>query len=672
MHGPIRTSWLALVFALALGAGACGGSTDDPTGGTGGKDIGAGGDTGTGGTGGTGGDEIPWNPDDCKEPTIERIEPDRGGEGTQVRVFGNCFNPQSFGANEAIFAGGRSAAVMDVSSNGKELVTSVPRGAQTGPVAILSNYGSGQVRSEDGPVFTVTDDALPPGLNSINPSSVTAGSGALEITLNGTGFVSRSEVLLNDEPLPNPTTSSPTSIKVTVPASAVASPGTLSIKVRTPPPGGGTSPPVLLQVVPPVDVIDAYATAINEVQVVFNKPISRTGMGQRSDWVITHGATRLTVQEATRGRNNQRIVVLRTSSQVPNVEYTVTVPETITANDGAKIGQRSANFRSWGSDPEQVGTYGAGIGCGNAGLDDPSALTFADGVLWVTERGGNQVQVVDKNGKFLGWLGHDGSQAGFLDSGNALGCPGAGSDVDGALASPLGHVAVLPNGNQIVADTENDRVLVYGVGGNFVGVHGVTEWERPVVLGMIKGSVWILNGADGQVYRFPEGQNLPVGSPLFGTGTTAGRFAWDLDGEGRPTAAWNFANDEVFITDPGNHRVQKFTGLIGPQGWIGRGMTQFGSAELSCLDDGTCAGSERGEFTNPRGVAVGPNGTVWVVDDGRMIDGAHVGRVQRFSSSGRWEDDFQLGYRPGGIAFDDDGFMWIADRDDGVLHKYRP
>jgi hypothetical protein len=88
-----------------------------------------------------------------------------------------------------------------------------------------------------------------PVLNSISPSTVTAGAPNFALILTGSNFVSSATILVNGtQTQPNlfPTA---TSTSVIVPASAVSSVGTISIAVSNPAPGGGTSASQTLSVI---------------------------------------------------------------------------------------------------------------------------------------------------------------------------------------------------------------------------------------------------------------------------------------------------------------------------------------------------------------------------------------------------------------------------------------
>ena len=79
------------------------------------------------------------------------------------------------------------------------------------------------------------------------PSTVTPGAAGFTLTVNGTGFVSGSEVNWNGS---GRTTTFVSSIKLTgaILASDVAAAGTATVTVVSPSPGGGTSNPIYLEI----------------------------------------------------------------------------------------------------------------------------------------------------------------------------------------------------------------------------------------------------------------------------------------------------------------------------------------------------------------------------------------------------------------------------------------
>lgn len=81
-----------------------------------------------------------------------------------------------------------------------------------------------------------------PAAQSLSPSSATHGTWNLPVTINGTGFVPGSQVTWNGTSL-YANYLSPTQLTLYVPASALASAGSVNVVVTNPVPGGGKSSP---------------------------------------------------------------------------------------------------------------------------------------------------------------------------------------------------------------------------------------------------------------------------------------------------------------------------------------------------------------------------------------------------------------------------------------------
>src|SRR5437870_1036733 len=112
-----------------------------------------------------------------------------------------------------------------------------------------------------------------PTLSSISPTSTTTCAGSFSLTLNGTNFANNAKVNFGATQL-TPTTSSSTQLVVTVPASSVATAGTVSVTVVNPGGGGGTSNAQTFTINnPPPPVISSGAAATGTVGVAFTYQI---------------------------------------------------------------------------------------------------------------------------------------------------------------------------------------------------------------------------------------------------------------------------------------------------------------------------------------------------------------------------------------------------------------
>lgn len=89
--------------------------------------------------------------------------------------------------------------------------------------------------------FTVQAASNPqPAITGLSPSSASAGSGPLTLTINGNGFIATSTVNFNGTPIATAFVNQ-NELTAAVPASDLASAGNFPVTVSNPAPGGGTS-----------------------------------------------------------------------------------------------------------------------------------------------------------------------------------------------------------------------------------------------------------------------------------------------------------------------------------------------------------------------------------------------------------------------------------------------
>jgi tripartite motif-containing protein 71 len=196
-------------------------------------------------------------------------------------------------------------------------------------------------------------------------------------------------------------------------------------------------------------------------------------------------------------------------------------------------------------------------------------------------------------------------------------------ETSGGPDSPLGnpsHLAVAPDGSIWVADGDNDRFQIFAPDGAFL-------------------EVWGTSGSGEGEFDF----------------TTVGWGGYD-------EAAIAFARDGTFyVTDTGNHRIQKF----GPDRTF---LTAWGSE-----------GQEPGQFDTPIDLVVDGQGRVYVLDSfsSTVYPDPGIGAVQVFDADGRFLAEWgERGSEPGqlkgpfGIGFDPDGTLLIAEFDNNRVQRF--
>jgi DNA-binding beta-propeller fold protein YncE len=122
-------------------------------------------------------------------------------------------------------------------------------------------------------------------------------------------------------------------------------------------------------------------------------------------------------------------------------------------------------------------------------------------------------------------------------------------------------------------------------------------------------------------------------------GTTDGKFQF-------PQGLDFMPNGDLVVADSANNRIQRFA--IAANG-SGTWLATYGGK-----------GTAAGQFSQPTGISVAPDGTIWVADTDNN-------RIQKRSPSGTWTAYAKptggaLTYRrPWGVTANDDGTVWVTD-----------
>ena len=151
------------------------------------------------------------------------------------------------------------------------------------------------------------------------------------------------------------------------------------------------------------------------------------------------------------------------------------------------------------------------------------------------------------------------------------------------------------------------------------------------------GSFVSVFGPDGPYYEIP--QYDPAGEAVRKWGEN-GSEPGQLD---RPSGMEFDSDDNLYIVDSGNNRMQKFT------------------RDGQLLDTWGCHGVTEGRLDRPWGITLDTEGYVYVADWGNS-------RVQKFSPDGRFvmsygasPDDGDALRHPSDVAVDSDGDVYVAD-----------
>ena len=163
-----------------------------------------------------------------------------------------------------------------------------------------------------------------------------------------------------------------------------------------------------------------------------------------------------------------------------------------------------------------------------------------------------------------------------------------------------------------------------------------------------QGNFVAVFGPDGPYYTFPE---------YDASGEALARWGEHGSEPGQLDAPSGMAfdrDDNLYIVDSGNDRVQKFTG-------DGRFLDSWGSN-----------GSGDGELDSPWGITIDAQGDVYVADWGND-------RVQKFSPDGGFimsygtsPDDEETLDHPSDVAVDGDGDVYVADWGNSRVRIFEP
>ena len=334
-----------------------------------------------------------------------------------------------------------------------------------------------------------------------------------------------------------------------------------------------------------------------------------------------------------------RLIVLKSTSSLTALMVTLVLVVTFSgAWVPPVLACNTCNFQlAWGSS-----------GSGSGQFNSPSGVAVdSSGNVYVADSGNNRIEKFTSSGTYVTQFDsgypsgvavdssgnvyvtdHDSGVEKFTSSGSHITGWTSTSSANGPLGPALGFegvvqgVAVDSSGNVYVVDSGDNRVVKFSNTGTFVVAWGCTDADtEPCRDGSGSGQFNSPSGvavdSSGNVYVVDTG-NYRV-EKFTGSGTYVTQFGSYGFGNGQFSGPSLFGpqgvavdlSGNVYVTDWGNHRVEKFTSS-------GSYVSQWGSA-------GSGNGQFGGPLANdgPQGIAVDSSGNAYVTDRGDD-------RVERF------------------------------------------
>ncbi|MCS6817687.1 MAG: hypothetical protein NZ746_09955 [Blastocatellia bacterium] len=262
------------------------------------------------------------------------------------------------------------------------------------------------------------------------------------------------------------------------------------------------------------------------------------------------------------------------------------------------------------------------------------------------------------------------------------------SALQAMLASPSG-ILLTPEGELLIADTENHRIRKVERAGTIItivgsGVKGFGGDDGPPDKAQLwsprglafdqNGNLLVVDTANHRIRRIERRENALIITTIAGTGSSG------FGGDGgsaknaqlsNPRGVAVDAAGNIYIADTGNHRIRKVDGSGNISTVAGDGTRGFGG-------DGGAATAAR--LNSPVAVAISPSGDLLIVDAGnhriRKVSGGTITTIAgtglpMFSGDGGPAAQASLNV-PMHVVFDNAGNLYVADSGNNRVRKIDP